>query len=81
MSNKFGNSFHHRHNRNGTHDSICSCCYMTVATATGESDVHPFEDAHICDPVRHYQVGESAQHGLSALNLDFEKPQVREMLH
>jgi len=81
MSNKFGESFHHRHNRNGTHDSICSCCYMTVASATGESELHPFEDAHICDPVRLYQVSEGAHHALSALDLNWGKPQVREMLH
>jgi len=80
MPNKFGNTFYHRHNRNGNHDSICSCCYMTVAPASVESELPLFEETHICDPVRSYQVSEGAHHELKALNLNFRRPQVRQML-
>jgi hypothetical protein len=53
---------------------------MTVATVAGESDFHLFEEAHICDPVRLYQIREDAHHALSTLKLSFGKPLVREML-
>jgi len=81
MSDLGCNGFHHGHNRNGTHDSICTCCYMTVATVTGESEAHLLEDAHICDPVRLDQMREDTRHALSALQLGFGRPQVREMPH
>jgi hypothetical protein len=81
MTNRFGNNFHHRHNRNGTHDSICSACAMTVATSSDDSLLAAFEDAHICDPVRAYQVSEGAYHSLNALNLNFGLPRPHELWH
>lgn len=50
--------FHHRPNRDGTHDSICSACYMTVASTPEELELGMHELAHICDPVRLYQVSQ-----------------------
>lgn len=42
-------SFAHRHNRNGTIDSICKNCFVTVATSNWEFALEPKELAHICD--------------------------------
>jgi hypothetical protein len=50
--------FHHRPNRDGTHDSICSACYMTVASTPEELELVSHERAHICDPVQLYQVSQ-----------------------
>lgn len=43
--------FSHRFNAdNGTVDSICHCCFKTVATATREADLQTSERKHVCDP-------------------------------
>jgi hypothetical protein len=44
-------SFPHRHNANGTYDSICTRCFVTVATVRNEAELAGRESAHICDPV------------------------------
>lgn len=51
--------FPHRHNQDGSHDSICTTCLLTVASAWTEMDLVRHEVAHVCDPVRVYQ----ATHG------------------
>lgn len=43
-------SFAHRHNRNGTIDSICKNCFLTVASSNWEFALEPKELAHSCDP-------------------------------
>ena len=43
--------FPHRHNANGTHDSICTECFATVATASDESRLAEHESAHVCNAV------------------------------
>jgi hypothetical protein len=43
-------SFAHRLNRNGTFDSICPKCFLTVGNATHEVDLVCFERCHVCDP-------------------------------
>jgi|HubBroStandDraft_1064217.scaffolds.fasta_scaffold08867_3 hypothetical protein len=48
--------FPHRHNSNGTVDSICTECFATVATALDESELSTRESAHVCDPVNLYWV-------------------------
>jgi|HubBroStandDraft_1064217.scaffolds.fasta_scaffold2404279_1 hypothetical protein len=40
--------FPHRHNPDGTIDSICTRCFATVATEARESDLKKAEDAHVC---------------------------------
>ena len=35
---------------NRTTHSICTCCFVTVATATRESDLNRAERNHACDP-------------------------------
>ena len=44
--------FPHRTNSDGTIDSICDQCFVTVATSNCESDLAHFEAAHSCDPAR-----------------------------
>jgi hypothetical protein len=43
--------FAHRSNLDGTMDSICRRCIMTVATAYHEGELCRYEQQHICDPV------------------------------
>ncbi len=47
--------FPHVHNLNGTHDSVCARCHLTIASAKHEAQLNPYEQAHRCDPVRLYQ--------------------------
>ena len=42
--------FSHRVNRGGSIDSICHTCFMTIGTATGESELESMENAHSCNP-------------------------------
>lgn len=42
--------FVHRSNRDGTIDSICRECFVTVATCRRESDLEQPERNHTCDP-------------------------------
>jgi hypothetical protein len=42
-------SFPHRQNKNGTFDSICPKCFLTVANAIQEVDLVRFEKCHVCD--------------------------------
>jgi hypothetical protein len=41
----------HRRNYDGTLDSICKLCYLTVARAYRENDLLHLEVRHICQPV------------------------------
>ena len=43
-------AFAHRENRDGTTDSICSACHVTVCTSIWEADLERAEKAHVCDP-------------------------------
>lgn len=40
--------FPHRHNRDGSYDSICSRCLVTVATSYKESELLAHEQKHVC---------------------------------
>jgi len=42
--------FAHRLNEDGTIDSICRDCFVTVTTASSESDLEHEECDHTCDP-------------------------------
>jgi hypothetical protein len=42
--------FAHRHNGDGTVDSICLTCYQTAATTESESQLQALESQHKCDP-------------------------------
>jgi hypothetical protein len=42
--------FVHRANRDGTTDSICKECFVTVCTSVWETELARAERAHVCDP-------------------------------
>lgn len=39
----------HRYNLNGTTDSICKECFITVVTAIWEADLERAEQKHVCE--------------------------------
>jgi hypothetical protein len=51
--------FPHRHNPDGSYDSICTVCLATVATVRREEQLQVEESAHVCDPIRLYQISQS----------------------
>jgi hypothetical protein len=53
-----GQSFAHRQHEDDGYDSICRKCFATVGSAQREEELHRHESAHVCDPVRLYQVGQ-----------------------
>jgi hypothetical protein len=54
--------FAHRPNADGTIDSICPRCFLTIATATKEADLLQSEMGHDCDPqlIARYEALKSA---------------------
>ncbi len=52
--------FPHRLNENGSYDSICRICHLTVASAKMQTELAQSERDHVCDPVRIYQTNEDA---------------------
>jgi len=40
----------HRPNKDGSHDSICTRCYATVASVSDEGELTSHERAHVCVP-------------------------------
>ena len=58
MPRTFRPSFPHRRNTDGTHDSICTRCFVTVATVVNESELTGHESAHVCKPMNLYRFRE-----------------------
>jgi hypothetical protein len=56
MSTRSGSLFPHRLNSNGFHDSICTRCHLTIASARNEADLAELENYHVCNPIRLYQL-------------------------
>lgn len=50
MSLREYDAFLHRANRDGTTDSVCKYCFVTVCRSTWETDLAQAEHAHVCDP-------------------------------
>ena len=42
-------TFPHRHNPDGSHDSICTRCFVTIAKTPLEADLEELEKAHVCE--------------------------------
>jgi hypothetical protein len=42
-------SYPHRRNSDGTFDSICTKCFLTVAHRRAEAELAAIEEAHICN--------------------------------
>jgi len=51
--------FPHRHNSDGSHDSICTTCFATVASVQDEKLLSAHEAAHVCDPVNLYRISQA----------------------
>jgi hypothetical protein len=51
-------SFPHRHNADGSHDSICTACLATVATVWNEWELAVHESVHVCEPLNLYRVSQ-----------------------
>jgi hypothetical protein len=39
----------HRHNKDGSYDSICMTCFLTVSHAETETELLEQDTAHVCD--------------------------------
>jgi len=52
MSNKISPKFAHRHNSDGTWDSICPRCFFTIATDITEKGLLAEELEHDCELLR-----------------------------
>ena len=60
MSDLAGPLFHHRHNRDGSFDSICAGCLLTVGCVAVESELTDHENAHTCSAARRFGVAMGA---------------------
>jgi hypothetical protein len=71
--------FPHRHNMDGSFDSICTVCLATVATVRREEQLYREESAHVCDLVRLYQLAraETLPETRVCLGLTKTQPRVR----
>jgi hypothetical protein len=58
MARLAGQRFPHRRNADGSYDSICIVCLATVASVLKEEQLYLRESAHVCDPLRLYQVSQ-----------------------
>lgn len=65
MAPEYTFGFAHRPNRDGTIDSICRRCYVTVATAVSEMALSAYEEKHVCDQdrVARFRVNRHAARG------------------
>jgi hypothetical protein len=55
------NGFAHRANRDGTFDSICRQCFITIASSVREADLDAPEKNHMCDPAQLWQFQEQPE--------------------
>ena len=71
MLAQLNSHFPHRHNRDGSHDSICTKCFLTIASVREESELVQFEIDHVCDPVLFYQFSQGDSSHCSFRNTFF----------
>jgi hypothetical protein len=55
-------TFPHRHNEDGTFDSICPICFVTVATDESETKLRLYELAHVCNPLQVTWITQASAH-------------------
>jgi hypothetical protein len=60
--------FSRRHNLDGTHDSICSICMLTVASGRDDAGLERDELDHKCDPVLLYQFSQGRRPASFSVN-------------
>jgi hypothetical protein len=58
MVQQFRPNFPHRLKADGSYESICTLCHLTVATAGTEAALLHQELNHTCNPIRLYQLNE-----------------------
>jgi hypothetical protein len=51
------NPFRHRHNDNGSYDSICIRCFATVVSSMAEERLEEAEKKHVCNPETLFRLG------------------------
>jgi hypothetical protein len=51
-------NFPHRFNEDGSYDSICTVCHLTVARTTVEAELAQHEQEHTCNRARLHQLSE-----------------------
>jgi len=51
MNQTYTIKFIHRINEDGSIDSICRDCFVTIASARSRSDLEPQERQHACEPM------------------------------
>ncbi len=58
MNSSISDKFCNRKNEDGTFDSVCRACFMTIATTNLECDLKASELRHVCDAaiLRHIEV-------------------------
>ncbi len=52
----------HRHNANGTHESICTVCLARIAKVQDEREVDRLESARVCEPVNLHRARQGGSH-------------------
>jgi hypothetical protein len=61
-------TFARRRNQNSSIDSICTKCFLTIASACAEEELVVHEEKHVCDPFGEFGSmwfdPESRAHGL-----------------
>ena len=50
MNSGLSRGYAHRQNADGTFDSICLSCFLTIISANSESQLTEAETQHSCDP-------------------------------
>lgn len=56
MAHLENSTFHHRHNENGSLDSICPHCFLTIGSDQNVQQLFFEERTHFCDPLRLHQL-------------------------
>ena len=60
MSTAHIHAFRHRQNQDGSFDSICLTCYLTVGSRLSEGELEGAETAHRCSEIPGAASGESS---------------------
>jgi hypothetical protein len=60
MSDLVRPPFQHRDNEDGSFDSICTRCFLTVAGADEEDQLASHEAIHVCSPIRLFAIATGA---------------------
>jgi hypothetical protein len=49
--------FPHGYNRDGSYDSICGVCFITIGRVKDAHELAQSEAGHVCSPIRLHQFG------------------------